>query len=600
LAAILCFFLVRYLWVLNVAWINDDFLFMERARVSSFLGNANAEDAIGNAYRPLSRNFYFWIARRAFGTKPFGFHVVSLLVAMASLVLFFFVLRRLFGLARDDLSAGDGPAFVGTLLFAAHPVAATPIAWACGMQDLMCVGLASAAFLAYLSGQRVLYPLLVIAAVLSKEAAVTLPVAVWTYDVAVRRENWKKALVAQAPALTLLAIWAVANPWLPWASRGSQVHSVVRGRASLLGRHDPTTMWLAVRSLFLAVPPLEFVWPFGWAETLGQVVFAALALWAAFGATWVPASRTRALVLVGVAWAVTGILPLFAVISHFIYYGFYPALGASLVVAALLVPLMRRSAWAGRLACAALVGVLIAGSGERHAPALLDGQAIRRSSEFLTNFQGDLERMYPKLEPGSHLYFWNIPFNIGFQLADGIALRVWYADSTLRGAWMNDYVPAAGHRDYFFAHNGDGHLFEIVRGEPDPWLANPPPPYADCHNDLGVRLANLGDVAAAEKEWNKVLRVAPRHAKALMNLGLAQLDAGKSAEGTALLERSVESDSLRVEAWYFLAYSQLQQARYGEAAESAERALSLRPNPRQAAVMRAVLAQANKAGSPPN
>ena len=546
LAAILLFFLVRYLWVLNVAWINDDFLFLERARVSSFIGNLNAEDAIGNAYRPLSRNFYFWIARRVFGTKAFGFHLVSLLVAVASLVMFFFVLRRLFALPRGDLS--DGPALVGTLLFAAHPVAATPVAWACGIQDLMCVGFASGAFLAYLSGRRVLYPLLAIAAVLSKEAAVALPAVVWVYDVAARRENWKKALLAQVPVLALLAIWAVANPWLPWASRGSQVHSVVRGRASLFGRHDPSTMWLAVRGLFLAVRPLEFVWPFGWVATLGQIAFAGLALWVAFGASWA-VNRTRALVLVGVAWAVTGILPLFAVISHFIYYAFYPALGASLAAAALLVPLMRRSAWAGRAACAALVGVLIAGSGERHAPPLLDGQAVRRSSEFLTNFQSDLQHMHPTLEPGSHLYFWNIPFNIGFQLADGIALRVWYADSTLRGAWMNDYVPAAGHRDYFFGHDGDGHLFEIVRGEPDPWLTNPPAPYADCHNDLGVRLANLGDVAAAEEEWNKVLRVAPRHAKALMNLGLAQLDAGKSAEGTALLERSVESDSTRVEAW---------------------------------------------------
>jgi Tfp pilus assembly protein PilF len=79
-----------------------------------------------------------------------------------------------------------------------------------------------------------------------------------------------------------------------------------------------------------------------------------------------------------------------------------------------------------------------------------------------------------------------------------------------------------------------------------------------------------------------------------MNLGLAQLDAGKSAEGTALLERSVESDSTRVDAWYFLAYSQLQQARYEDAAESAEHALSRGPDPRRAADMRDVLARATK------
>jgi len=599
LAAVLLFFVARYLWVVHVAWINDDFLFLERARTSSFIGNLSAEDAIGNAYRPVSRNFYFWTARRLFGTRPFGFHVASLLIAMASLVSFFFVLRRLFAPPRSDLSSADGPALIGTLLFAAHPVAATPVAWACGVQDLLCVGLASGAFLAYLAGRRVLYPLLTMLAVLSKEAAVALPVVVWTYDVLVRRTGWKLATVSQAPVLVLLAVWAVANPWLPWAERGAQVHSPVRGRASLLGRHDPGAAWLALRSLVLAVPAPQFVWPFGWKATVAQIVFAGAALFVAMRASW-PDRPVRPLVMVGLVWIVTGVLPLFAVISHFIYYGFYPALGAAIVAAALLVALMRspRTLWAGRVAGVAMVGALIVGAGERHTPNLLDGQAVRRSSSYLALFQSDLLRMHPTLEPGAHCYFWNVPVNIGFQLADGIALRVWYADSTLRGEWMDDYVPAPGHRDYFFGHDGNGHLFEIVRGEPDPYMENPPPTFADCHNDFGVRLANLGDVAGAQTEWRKVLRVAPRHARALYNLGLAQLDAGHSVEGTALLERSVEADSLRADAWYFLAYSQLQQARYDDAAESAERFLTLGTDPHRAEEMRAIISRVQKRGGP--
>ncbi|HEV8479865.1 MAG TPA: tetratricopeptide repeat protein [Candidatus Eisenbacteria bacterium] len=599
LAAILLFFVARYLWVVHVAWINDDFLFLERARISSFIGNASAEDAIGNAYRPISRNFYFWTARRLFGTEPLGFHVASLLIAMASLVLFFFVLRRLFAPPRSDLSSADGPALVGTLLFAAHPVAATPVAWACGVQDLLCVGLASAAFLAFLSGKRVLYPALTMAAVLSKEAAVALPLVVWTYDVLVRRTGWKRATVAQAPMLVLLAVWAATNPWLPWAERGALVHSPVRGRTSLFGRHDPAAAWLALRSLVLAVPGIDFVWPFGWQATAGQILFAAAALVIALRASW-PKRPVRWLALVGLVWVVTGVLPLFAVISHFVYYGFYPALGAAIVAVAALVLLFRssRTVWIGRVAAVAMVGALIAGAGQRHTPNLLDGQAVRRSSSYLTRFESDLRRMHPTLEPGAHCYFWNVPVNIGFQLADGIALRVWYADSTLRGEWMDDYVPAPGHRDYFFGHDGNGHLFEIVRGEPDPYMKNPPATFADCHNDLGVRLANLGDVAGAQTEWRKVLRVAPRHAPTLYNLGLAQLDAGHSVEGTALLERSVEADSMRADAWYFLAYSQLQQARYDDAAESAARFLDLGSDPRRAEEMRAIISRAQERGGP--
>jgi len=587
LAAILLFFFIRFLWVLHVSFINDDFLFLERARTSTFLHNLSlTDDAMGNAYRPLPRNFYFWFARRAFGIHPFGYHVVSLLVALGALVLFFFVLRRLF--------ARDGPALLGTLLFAAHPVAETPVAWVCGMQDLMCVGFSCGAFLAFLSGRRVLYPLLAIASVLSKDTSVALPAAIWTYDVLVRRTHWKKATRAQAPVLAVLVVWAAINPWLPWAHRGSQVYSNVPGQRSLFGHHDPGPAWLALTSLFLAVPH-EFVWPYHWLETLGQIVFAAAALVLALLAPWPTGksgSRSAALALVGLVWMVTGILPLFAVVSHFIYYGFYPALGATLAVTALIALFLDRAVWAARFASLALVAALVAGAGQRHTPALIDGQAVRRSSAYLTDFQTDLKRMHPTLDPRAHVYFWNIPVNIGFQLADGIALRVWYADSTLRGAWMNEYVPAPGHRDYFFGHDGKGHLFEIVRGDPDPYLTDPPLTYTDCHNDFGVRLANLGEMAAADTEWRKVLFVDPRHARALQNLGLVLLSEGNAAQGISLLQRSAASDPTRADTWYFLALSQLDQAQYDEAAQSAERFLKLYPDSKRAAEMRDLLAQA--------
>src|SRR5262249_53042024 len=220
----------------------------------------------------------------------------------------------------------------------------------------------------------VLYPLLAIASVLSKDTSVALPAAIWTYDVLVRRTHWKKATRAQAPVLAVLVVWAAINPWLPWAHRGSQVYSNVPGQRSLFGHHDPGPAWLALTSLFLAVPH-EFVWPYHGLETLGQIVFAAAALVLALLAPWPTGksgSRSAALALVGLVWMVTGILPLFAVVSHFIYYGFYPALGATLAVTALIALFLDRAVWAARFASLALVPALAAPGrrpGRRRRPA---------------------------------------------------------------------------------------------------------------------------------------------------------------------------------------------------------------------------------------
>src|SRR5688572_16356465 len=85
LALLVLLALARYGWAIDVSFINDDFLFLERARTASFLDNWNFQDALGNVYRPLTRNLYFWLGCRLLGRDPAPYHWVNLTLVGLSL-----------------------------------------------------------------------------------------------------------------------------------------------------------------------------------------------------------------------------------------------------------------------------------------------------------------------------------------------------------------------------------------------------------------------------------------------------------------------------------------------------------------------------------
>jgi len=77
---------------------------------------------------------------RAFGTNPFGYHAVNLLVHLASVLLAFVWLRRRF--ARDRAAAIPHAWIAATLaaaLFALHPARVESVSWISGLMDLWLV-----------------------------------------------------------------------------------------------------------------------------------------------------------------------------------------------------------------------------------------------------------------------------------------------------------------------------------------------------------------------------------------------------------------------------------------------------------------------------
>ena len=140
---------------------------------------------VTNYYRPLM-TFAYLLAYKIFGLLPFGFHLMSLVLHAAVVLLVFAVTERLF---HDRLIS-----LITSGLFALHPIHTESVSWIAGITDLELSFFFLLTFLLYLhlgdtgrqSGRSWLpYMLLVLTyslALLSKEQALVLPALAIVYE----------------------------------------------------------------------------------------------------------------------------------------------------------------------------------------------------------------------------------------------------------------------------------------------------------------------------------------------------------------------------------------------------------------------------------
>ncbi|MBI3620658.1 MAG: tetratricopeptide repeat protein [Nitrospirae bacterium] len=164
----------------------------------------------------------FWIQHRLWGYQPAGYHAVNLWFHLSNGVLVLFLLAA--------LGAGRWVAGAGALLFALHPIQVESVAWVAELKNLQMGFFYLAAFLLYLVHRSAVVPaagqgpfvmrwagwgwaayggvlLLYACALLSKVAAVTLPLSLFLADwllVAPRdRRWWRGSLARIAPMLVM-------------------------------------------------------------------------------------------------------------------------------------------------------------------------------------------------------------------------------------------------------------------------------------------------------------------------------------------------------------------------------------------------------------
>jgi hypothetical protein len=286
------------------------------------------------------------------------FHVVSLLVHVANVILVYVVVRQL--LAQRKVAAPAWPAACGALLFAVHPLRAEPVGWVTGMKELLSTFFALLAMRSYFgapadrSGPAGLLPGgtgWFVLAMLAKPTIAVLGPVVAVLDVTVRRTEWRAALRG-------IWVWvAVAVPFALFAKH-LQPDTMLTSTAPLWLR--PFVAADAIR--FYAV---KIVAPLGLTPDYGRTPE-----WLLDGGAWRDAWIVPALLVAGAglaAWRrhfaplglltafvlalapLLGIVPfltqnLSTVADHYLYFPFFMVcLGVGLLVGAL--PARRQ--WAG-------------------------------------------------------------------------------------------------------------------------------------------------------------------------------------------------------------------------------------------------------------
>ena len=428
----------------------DDYLFFDRVRYRGFLDALAQPDPLGNFWRPLTRQVYFWVVARAFAESAAVMHVINMASLIAIVSLLFALVRRW---------AGSQAAWTAGLLVAVAAAWDVPVVWGSGTQDLFAILFALVALHLADRGHHVAGALLYWTALLCKEVVVLLPVLV-VLGAWMRTRSATRAWHAFGPYAAAAILWAI-----PW---------VARMRASPNAPGVPA--WSDGIAAILHLPQVVFgietgpMEPVRLAVLLTALACAILALAALHLADRQDRGDGRVdPIVLGAVWVGIGVLPIMPVAS--IWSGYYYAFalcGVGCVA----------GAWGrGRpiRAAGGIVLVVIAGATlARHREAIgvpigawtgrshIDASYVLRSERIGRTMLASLKRSVPRPPPRSTFFFSGIPGSISWQVLDGPYVRWAYRDSSLRSYWLSQMTDERVSRGRIFLFKAQGDtLFEI-------------------------------------------------------------------------------------------------------------------------------------------
>ncbi|MCX7878300.1 MAG: tetratricopeptide repeat protein [Ignavibacteria bacterium] len=181
-----------------------------------FTGELGFHKVIGRYYRPIVSASYA-VDYALWGFNPFGFHLTNVLIHTVCSVLFYLLLVLMF---RGYASSVKNYIILASgLVFALHPIHTEAVAWISGRTDSICGLFYFLSFIFYLKfkqDRRKLFAVLLcfsyLLAMLAKEMAVTLPVAIILYDIIVERRKFKENYALYI-LLALVTVFYVVIRW---------------------------------------------------------------------------------------------------------------------------------------------------------------------------------------------------------------------------------------------------------------------------------------------------------------------------------------------------------------------------------------------------
>ena len=544
--------------VLGVSFMSDDYLILDKVMCRDFAQLWKFDYNIFGWYRPWSREIHFWTLYHLAGTDARVYHLASLALWLAVLLMFAAYVRR---------EAGVAAAVIATTGLAALASWGAPMLWISGCQELW-LAFWSLAYLHVLGSRHArLAPLPLLLALLSKETALVLPAIGIAHRALVSRPPAREQILRLAGDVAVTAVWAFVHPTL--------VHRLIHPVASV-GDQLPS-QWLAIPYSLLSFVNLE-AWPRpegnAWAvlamglwRMLPLLAISLLAVRAARPGThpqgWVRGTRAggtraggtraehgsgsgsgsdrdRGRMLFALVWIAVGIGCLLSrTIGWHAYYAILAAIGAWY----LLGMLLERRRW---LALAVLAVVIVLEPLRAETPSW-DAASFayqQRAGIFCGNLRAALMKEVPKVPPHTRLYFVGIPQNVGFVTADGPAFRVLYGDSTLRGWFMGRYAqrdPSAPRgEDLFLSFDGVAAFHRMLPAAPPPLGANPEA-LAEWESDgrtLAWTFGHAHDWPRAAEQFVVLARTRPESVEYAANAADCFRRAGDAARAEEYLARA--------------------------------------------------------------
>lgn len=246
---------------------------------------SNASDTVGLYYRPIF-NIALIVNYHLFGTNPFGWHLVSLALHVATTI-GVFMLARQWKLTTET-------AFVAAMLFGLHPAHCESVAWASGLPDPLAAVFLVGALLAFERRMHVVLGLaLALLAMLSKEVSIVFPVFLVARGLL--DEDREGGVLKAAPKAIVRALPYFALTAATLAMRYMVLGFISKAEPKAVGVPSVDVLWTIPSALLhyartLVIPyPLAITYdvtfvaspadPRFWGSVLALAAIAALLVW---------------------------------------------------------------------------------------------------------------------------------------------------------------------------------------------------------------------------------------------------------------------------------------------------------------------------------
>lgn len=490
----------------------------------------------GPDYFPLKTTVQ-WVEWRLWGAEPAGYHWVSLVLHLASALLFW----RLLAMLRPGAPAGPRLEWLGGLLLVVHPLAVESVAWIAELKNTLSLPLLLVSMIAWVDFDRtrrrrsyLLSWLAFLLAVLAKSTVVMFPCVIVLYAWWRRRRIAGTAWLEAAPffgvalALGLVTVrfqsqFAIRGADLDIGGLGSRLAGAGLAMAFYLGKCVFPVGLMPLYPRWDVTPPSPGqYWPW--------LALAALAAW-----LWTKREGWGRGALFGLGFFVLNLLPVLGLVpmaylriswvaDHFAYLPMLGLIGIAIGGA---------NALAGSLA-------------GRRRPLLRPASAVAAAIVALLAW---ISRGRAAIYRGDET-FWR------FALERNPS--AWLAQNDLGEILLDSgRVPEALE-----------HLEAAVRLRPD---------YPEARNNLGNALARSGRLPEAIGEFVAALRLEPNYVMARENLSDALIQSGRYEDAIAQLDQVLTLRPDLPEAQASLAFALEAVGRLPEAIAHYERARQLAP-----------------------